>query len=156
VDYHIDFAHPLIGGQRLSFELTPEAFAREIAKARTFGFLKDVEMLQKNGMALGGSLDNAVVLDDYSLVNPGGLRFADEFVRHKILDFIGDMALMELPLFARFTVHCAGHALHNRFLRELSARRQTHLEEMVLAPAAESAEHAQEVPGEPVAAPAPA
>ncbi|MBG0778202.1 MAG: UDP-3-O-acyl-N-acetylglucosamine deacetylase [Desulfovibrionaceae bacterium] len=128
VDYTIDFPHPLIQQQSLRVEMTPEAFASKVAKARTFGFLRDVEMLQKNGMALGGSLDNAVVLDEYSVVNKEGLRFKDEFVRHKILDFLGDMAVLGLPLQGRFTVHCAGHALHNAFLRAVYENRDLYLE----------------------------
>lgn len=132
VDFTIDFKHPRIGTQRMGFELTPEAFMQSVARARTFGFLRDVEALQKNGLALGGSLDNAVVLDEYNVINPEGLRFQDEFVRHKILDFIGDMALLELPLQGRFEVFCSGHALNNAFLRTLSAHRDIYLEELSL------------------------
>ena len=131
VDFTIDFQHPLIGVQSMRFNLEPEAFVKNVAKARTFGFLRDVEALQRNGLARGGSLDNAVVLDEFAVVNPEGLRFQDEFVRHKILDFIGDMALLELPLLGRFEVQCSGHALNNAFLRELSANRETYLEEVV-------------------------
>ena len=156
VDYTIDFAHPLIGEQRMSFDLTAEGFANAIAKARTFGFLKDVEALQQNGVALGGSLDNAVVLDDYALVNPEGLRFHNEFVRHKILDFIGDMALMELPLYGRFEVRLGGHALHNQFLRVLSEQRAKYLEEVELAPQAPARDMATSLPGEATGVPAPA
>lgn len=120
VDYDIDFAHPLIGRQAMSVDVTPESFIRHLAKARTFGFLKEVELLHKNGLALGGSLDNAVVLDEYGVVNPEGLRFGDEFVRHKILDFVGDMAVAPLPLQGHFTVSCSGHAMNNAFLRALT------------------------------------
>ncbi len=120
VDYNIDFAHPLIGRQAMSVDVTPESFIRHLAKARTFGFLREVELLHKNGLALGGSLDNAVVLDEYGVVNPEGLRFADEFVRHKVLDFIGDMAVASLPLQGHFTVSCSGHAMNNAFLRALT------------------------------------
>ena len=120
VDYDIDFAHPLIGRQALSVEVTSESFIRHLAKARTFGFLKEVELLHKNGLALGGSLDNAVVLDEYGVVNPEGLRFADEFVRHKVLDFIGDMAVAPLPVEGHFIVSCSGHAMNNAFLRALT------------------------------------
>lgn len=128
VDYEIDFTHPLIGEQRMSIDLTPDQFIRRIAKARTFGFLKDVEMLQKNGLGLGGSLDNAVVLDEYGVVNEGGLRYTDEFVRHKILDFIGDMALAPLPLHGHFKVACSGHAFNNEFLRTLMDNAAIYLE----------------------------
>ncbi|WP_461211505.1 UDP-3-O-acyl-N-acetylglucosamine deacetylase [Desulfocurvus sp. DL9XJH121] len=120
VDYSIDFDHPLIGRQTMGFELTPDSFAEQLAKARTFGFLGEVELMHKNGLALGGSLDNAVVLDDYGVVNAEGLRFDDEFVRHKVLDFIGDMAVAPLPLKGRFEVSCSGHAFNNEFLRLLT------------------------------------
>jgi UDP-3-O-[3-hydroxymyristoyl] N-acetylglucosamine deacetylase len=119
VDYLIDFPHPLIGRQRLSFELTPESFL-QVANARTFGFAGDVEALRSRGLALGGSLDNAIVLDDHGVINAEGLRSPDEFVRHKILDFIGDMALLPLPLTGRFTVIRSGHGLNNEFLRRVA------------------------------------
>lgn len=120
VDYEIDFDHPKIGRQIMSFDLSPESFTRRVAKARTFGFLKEVEMMHKSGLALGGSLENAVVLDEYGVINDGGLRFKDEFVRHKVLDFIGDMAVAPLPLKGRFRVACSGHAFNNEFLRLLT------------------------------------
>ena len=131
VDYTIDFAHPLIGVQKMSLELTPESFS-EVAKARTFGFLREVEALYARGLALGGSLENSVVLDDRGVVNQEGLRFPDEFVRHKILDFIGDMAMLELPLWGKFQVRCSGHALNNQFLRLLNENRDIYLEETTL------------------------
>ncbi len=129
VDYTIDFDHPFIGRQHYSLDLTPESFIRRIAKARTFGFLKEVEMLQRNGLARGGSLDNAVVLDEYAVINHEGVRFKDEFVRHKILDFIGDAAVLQLPLQGRFTVHCSGHAMNNAFMCMLWANKDVYLEE---------------------------
>ena len=119
VNYTIDFAHPAIGVQNLDLEITPRNFVEILAKARTFGFLKEVEYLNKHGLALGGSLDNAVVLDDYKVLNQDGLRFPDEFVRHKILDFIGDMAMLGAPLEGYFEVYCSGHSLNNAFLRRL-------------------------------------
>jgi UDP-3-O-[3-hydroxymyristoyl] N-acetylglucosamine deacetylase len=128
VEYSINFPHPLIGDQSMDFALSPESFSRSVSKARTFGFLKDVEMLQKSGLALGGSLDNAVVLDEYGVVNPGGLRYDDEFVRHKVLDFIGDMALSPLPLLGRFKVFCSGHQFNNEFLRHVVDNASTCLE----------------------------
>jgi UDP-3-O-acyl N-acetylglucosamine deacetylase len=131
VDYTIDFAHPLIGVQNLALEITPQTFS-EIAKARTFGFFKEVEYLYSRGLALGGSLDNSVVLDEHGVLNQEGLRFNDEFVRHKLLDFIGDMAMINLPLQGRFTVHCSGHTLNNQFLRVLDENRAIYLEEIVL------------------------
>lgn len=119
ITYSIDFPHPLIRKQRFTVPLGSESFRREIAPARTFGFLKEVQYLQANGLALGGSLDNAVVLDDTGVVNPEGLRFPTEFVRHKILDAVGDMALLGLPLIGRLEVGRGSHALHYRFLQHL-------------------------------------
>lgn len=132
IEYTIDFAHPLIGVQTLDLEVTPASFMDELAKARTFGFLRDIEYLRKNGLALGGSLDNAVVLDDYSVINEDGLRFSNEFVRHKMLDFIGDMALLGLPLQGHFSIHCSGHAVNNAFLRMLADNSAYYLEEVEL------------------------
>ncbi|EMG36223.1 UDP-3-O-(3-hydroxymyristoyl) N-acetylglucosamine deacetylase [Desulfocurvibacter africanus PCS] len=132
VDYTIDFPHPLIGRQSLAMQVTPQSFTTMLAKARTFGFLREVEYLRKNGLALGGSLDNAVVLDDYGVVNTEGLRFSDEFVRHKILDFVGDMAVLDAPLWGSFTVFASGHALNNAFLRHLWVNADEYLEEVSL------------------------
>ncbi|MFZ2055028.1 MAG: UDP-3-O-acyl-N-acetylglucosamine deacetylase [Candidatus Aminicenantales bacterium] len=113
VSYAIDFTHPLIGRQEISFDLTREVFLQEIAPARTFGFLKDVAELQKRGLALGGAVDNAVVLDEDRIIS-GSLRFRDEFVRHKVLDLIGDLALFGHPLLGHFQAERAGHRLHLR------------------------------------------
>ena len=132
IDYTIEFAHPLIGRQSMELEITPENFAKEVAKARTFGFLKEVDYLHSNGLALGGSLDNAVVLDEYNILNAEGLRFNDEFVRHKILDFVGDIATFGAPLRGHFEVFASGHALNNAFLRHLDENRGIYLEEKVL------------------------
>lgn len=118
VDYTIDFKHPSIGLQRFTIDITPESF-HEIAHARTFGFVKEVEYLHKNNLALGGSLQNAIVLDDECVINPEGLRCPDEFVRHKVLDFLGDMAMFGTPLYGAFEVHCSGHHHNNMFLRSL-------------------------------------
>ena len=131
VDYTIDFPHPTIGRQRLALDVTPRSFS-QVAKARTFGFLRDVKMLQERGLALGGSLNNAVVLDEHGILNKGGLRHSDEFVRHKLLDFIGDMGMLPLPLQGRFTVSCSGHALNNAFLRHITAADSNCLEEVRL------------------------
>ncbi len=128
----IDFPHPCIGRQLFSLELTPETFCRQLAQARTFGFLKDVELMHQNGLALGGSLDNAIVLDHQSVLNEEGLRYSDEFVRHKLLDFIGDMAVLEYPLLGDFELFCSGHALNNAFIRELNENRNAYLEETTL------------------------
>lgn len=132
IDYHIDFPHPQIGEQDFSFESTPLTFAHRIARARTFGFMKDVEWLQKNGLALGGSLENAVVFDDYGVLNPEGLRFSDEMVRHKILDFMGDIAVGSHRLWGHFEVSCSGHDFNNRFMRYLFDNQSEYLEFSVL------------------------
>jgi UDP-3-O-[3-hydroxymyristoyl] N-acetylglucosamine deacetylase len=113
VSYAIDFRHPLIGRQEISFSLTRKLFLEEIAPARTFGFLKDVARLRERGLALGGNLNNAVVLDEKKIIS-GPLRFRDEFVRHKVLDLIGDLALLGHPLLGHFRAERAGHLLHNR------------------------------------------
>jgi UDP-3-O-[3-hydroxymyristoyl] N-acetylglucosamine deacetylase len=128
VDYSINFPHPAVGASRMILDLTPESFS-SVASARTFGFLRDVEMLHNAGFGLGGSLDNAIILDETRVLNPGGLRYKDEFVRHKILDFIGDMGMMPLPLRGRFTVSCSGHGLNNEFLRHIHAAGDFFLEE---------------------------
>ncbi len=109
--YAINFSHPAIGRQEFSFAATRKAFLAEIAPARTFGFLKDVPELWKKGLAKGGTLENAVILDDEKVIN-GPLRFPDEFVRHKILDLIGDLALWGHPLLGHFQAYRAGHSLH--------------------------------------------
>lgn len=127
VDYTIDFPHRSIGRQRLALEITPESFMR-IADARTFGFLQEVEYLHSKGLVLGGSLGNAVVLDEDGIVNPEGLRCPDEFVRHKILDFVGDMAMFGMPLQGAFEVHCSGHHHNNMFLRRLQAEASYYLD----------------------------
>lgn len=132
VDYTIEFSHPQIGRQRLSLEITPDIFVDTLSKARTFGFLKEVEYLHSNGLALGGSLDNAVVLDDYGILNNDGLRFQDEFVRHKILDFVGDMAVLNMPLYGRFEIFASGHSLNNAFLKYVLSQSEEYLEERVL------------------------
>lgn len=147
VTYTIDFDHPLVGKQTFCLDLSPETFMRQVAKARTFGFMKDVEMLQKNGLALGGSLENAVVLDEYGVVNPDGLRFKDELVRHKILDFIGDMHLLECPLQGAFHVQCSGHGHNNAFLRYISEHRASYLEEVRLSSRGAAAAACQEPSG---------
>jgi len=118
ITYGIEFDHPAIGKQDLSLVLDPAVFISEIAPARTFGFLKDIPLLQERGLALGGSLDNALVLDDSKVIN-GPLRFPDEFVRHKILDLIGDLSLLGAPLRGHFKAGRAGHSLHHKAVRYL-------------------------------------
>jgi UDP-3-O-[3-hydroxymyristoyl] N-acetylglucosamine deacetylase len=119
ITYSIDFPHPRIRRQRFSVALEAETFREEIAPARTFGFLKEVHYLQSRGLARGGSLENALVLDDTDVLNPEGLRFPEEFVRHKILDAVGDLALLGLPLIGRMEVSRGSHDLHLRFIRHL-------------------------------------
>ena len=119
VNYTIRFPHPVIGEEHFSLDITPETFEREVAPARTFGFLKEVEYLHSRGLARGGSLDNVVVVGDDGILNKEGLRFPDEFVRHKMLDFVGDMAMLGRPLLGDFTVSCSGHGHNNAFLRAL-------------------------------------
>jgi len=119
ISYMIDFQHPLLRNQEFELRFSGGDFVREISKARTFGFLKDVETLKANGLARGGSLDNAVVIDDFRIINEDGLRFNDEFVRHKILDFIGDLALIQSPIIGHFVVKKSGHFLNQQMLTSL-------------------------------------
>jgi UDP-3-O-[3-hydroxymyristoyl] N-acetylglucosamine deacetylase len=122
VTCEIDFSHPTIRRQSFSCEVSPSRFVRDIAPARTFGFLDQVERLRQSGLALGGSLDNAVVIDDEGVVNAGGLRFADEFARHKALDLIGDLALLGFPLLGHVVAKKSGHGQHFGLMKELAAR----------------------------------
>lgn len=117
--YHIDFDHHIIQQQSLTVNIDEKSFAVEIAPARTFGFLRDVEHLKAKGLALGGSLDNAVVIGEQGILNPSGLRFEDEFVRHKVLDALGDFALAGHPILGHFILVKSGHAANTRFLRDL-------------------------------------
>ena len=118
----IDYAHPAIGKQSLHADLnSPTVFEREIAPARTFGFLSDVQAMQAQGLALGGSLQNAIVLDDERVLNRSGLRFPDEFVRHKMLDMVGDLALLGLPLQGHVKAMRSGHALNQALVAEIRA-----------------------------------
>ena len=119
----IVFNHPVIdrASQAVTVDFAHTSYLKEIARARTFGFMHEVENLRESGLALGGGLDNAVVLDEYRVLNTEGLRFADEFIRHKVLDAIGDLYLAGKPLLAAFAAHKSGHALNNRLLRDLLA-----------------------------------
>jgi UDP-3-O-[3-hydroxymyristoyl] N-acetylglucosamine deacetylase len=121
LDVEIDFPTPLIGRQRRSFDLTPDNFRAEIALARTFGFMKDVEFLWKKNLALGASLDNTVALGEDRIINPEGLRFPDEFVRHKILDAVGDLALGGAQIQGAYTAYCPGHKVNALILAALLA-----------------------------------
>jgi UDP-3-O-[3-hydroxymyristoyl] N-acetylglucosamine deacetylase len=124
--FEIDFQHPAVDstGQSVEFDLGSGSYMRDIARARTFGFTKDVEMMRANGLALGGSLDNAVVMDDYKVLNAEGLRYGDEFAKHKILDAMGDLYLLGKPLLAAYSAFRSGHALNNLLLRELLSQPQ--------------------------------
>jgi UDP-3-O-[3-hydroxymyristoyl] N-acetylglucosamine deacetylase len=128
LSFEIDFQHPAVDatGQRVSFDTATGRYARDIARARTFGFTKDVEMMRANGLALGGGLDNAIVMDDYKVLNSDGLRYDDEFVKHKILDAMGDLYILGKPLLAAYSAFRSGHALNNRLLLELLSRPQSH------------------------------
>jgi UDP-3-O-[3-hydroxymyristoyl] N-acetylglucosamine deacetylase len=128
LSFEIDFDHPAVDstGQRVEFDMSTGSYTRDIARARTFGFTKDVEMMRANGLALGGGLDNAIVMDDYKVLNSDGLRYNDEFVKHKILDAMGDLHLLGKPLLAAYSAFRSGHALNNKLLRELLAQRDAY------------------------------
>lgn len=113
----LDYDHPLIGAAPYAYDASPERFRHDIAPARTFCFGAEVDSLRARGLALGGSLDNAIVIDAYQVLNPEGLRFADEFVRHKVLDAVGDLALCGHPVWGRLQLHCSGHALNTALVR---------------------------------------
>ena len=121
LSFEIEFRHPAVDstGQRVEFDMDSGVYTRDIARARTFGFTRDVEMMRANGLALGGGLDNAIVMDDYKVLNSDGLRYDDEFVKHKILDAMGDLYLVGKPLLASYSAFRSGHALNNKLLREL-------------------------------------
>ena len=119
ISYTIDFHHPLLRNQKCELCFSGRDFIQEISRARTFGFLKDIEILRENGLAMGGSLDNAIVIDDFRVLNEDGLRYKDEFVRHKILDFIGDLALIGSPIIGHFVVQKSGHSLNQNMLKKL-------------------------------------
>ncbi|MBF0316183.1 MAG: UDP-3-O-acyl-N-acetylglucosamine deacetylase [Oligoflexia bacterium] len=119
IDSSIEFAHPQIKKQQEVFDYTCENFIAEIGRARTFGMLRDVDMLKRKGLARGGSLDNAIVLDDYKVINTDGLRFHNEFVKHKILDTLGDMSLLGYDLAGKITTYKSGHHLNNLLCRKI-------------------------------------
>ena len=124
LSFEIDFDHRVVNstGQRVEFDLGSGSYSRDIARARTFGFTKEVEYMRSKGLALGGGLDNAIVMDDSKVLNAGGLRYDDEFVKHKILDAMGDLYVIGRPLLAAYSAFRSGHALNNRLLRELLAQ----------------------------------
>ena len=121
LDLSIDFAHPVLERSRQSVcvDFSTTSYIREVSRARTFGFMQDVEMMREQGLALGGSLDNAIVMDEYRVLNSDGLRYDDEFVKHKLLDAIGDLYLLGHPLIGAFSGYKSGHALNNALLRRL-------------------------------------
>jgi UDP-3-O-[3-hydroxymyristoyl] N-acetylglucosamine deacetylase len=123
LSFSIAFNHPAIDrtGQKASVDFAEHSYVREVSRARTFGFMQEVEWLHENGLAQGGGLENAVVLDEFRVLNADGLRYGDEFVKHKVLDAIGDLYLLGHPLLAEFTAHKSGHALNNMLARELLA-----------------------------------
>jgi len=121
IEFTIDFKHPVFekSGKTVSIDFAETAYAKEVARARTFGFMHEVEALRNSGLALGGSLDNAIVMDEYRVLNVEGLRYEDEFVKHKVLDAIGDLYLLGYPIIGAFEAYKSGHALNNALLREL-------------------------------------
>jgi len=126
--FEIEFDHPAVNqtGQRVVFDMGSGQYKREIARARTFGFTKDVEMMRSRGLGLGGSMDNAIVVDDYRVLNDEGLRYDDEFVKHKILDAIGDMYVAGHPLIGAYVGYKSGHALNNKLVRAVLADKSSH------------------------------
>ncbi|MEQ1598224.1 MAG: UDP-3-O-acyl-N-acetylglucosamine deacetylase [Methylotenera sp.] len=123
MDFTIDFAHPVFenSGQNVKIDFADNSYIKEISRARTFGFMHEVEYLRANGLARGGSLDNAIVLDEYRVLNRDGLRYEDEFAKHKVLDAIGDLYMLGHPILGAFTAYKSGHALNNALLRALLA-----------------------------------
>ena len=119
INFAINFNHPVFADQRqkLTLDLSSSAFLREVSRARTFGFMRDIEALRERGLTLGGSMDNAIVLDDYRILNEGGLRYEDEFVRHKVLDAVGDLFLLGYGLIGEYTAYKSGHDLNNKLVR---------------------------------------
>ena len=128
VNFEIEFNHPIFKkrDQSASMDFSTTSFLREISRARTFGFMRDLEFMRSRNLALGGSMDNAIVLDDYRVLNEDGLRYEDEFVKHKILDAIGDMWVLGHPLLAAYSAYKSGHALNNQLLRKVLADASNH------------------------------
>jgi UDP-3-O-[3-hydroxymyristoyl] N-acetylglucosamine deacetylase len=123
ITYRVFYTHPAFGEQKMGIDITTMNFINELAPARTFGFLRDVEMLKSKGLARGGSLENAIVLGDKEVINGGELRFKDEFVRHKILDAVGDISLIGLPIYGHIIANKSGHTLHVKLLRKILLNR---------------------------------
>lgn len=141
IEFTIDFKHPVFekSGQTISLDFAQTSYIKEVSRARTFGFMQEVEWLRANGLALGGSLDNAIVMDEFRVLNSDGLRYEDEFVKHKVLDAIGDLYIIGHPIIGAFYAHKSGHALNNKLLRTLlqdqSAWEYVSFEDEALAPA---------------------
>jgi UDP-3-O-[3-hydroxymyristoyl] N-acetylglucosamine deacetylase len=150
VNFEIDFDHPVLRKHRqsASLDFSTTAFLKEISRARTFGFLRDLETLRERDLTLGGSLDNAIVMDEYRVLNEDGLRFRDEFVRHKILDAVGDLYLLGCCLIGEFTGYKSGHHLNNMLLREMLADQKSY-EEVVFEDRRRSPVSYQAIPGLP-------
>jgi UDP-3-O-[3-hydroxymyristoyl] N-acetylglucosamine deacetylase len=126
VRFTVDFQHPLVTDQTFEFHLSDHRFAEELAPARTFCFRRDIETMKSMGMARGGSLDNAIVVDEFSILNPDGLRFPDEFARHKVLDAIGDLTLIGMPVIGALTARKSGHAMNQALVRKVLATAGSH------------------------------
>jgi UDP-3-O-[3-hydroxymyristoyl] N-acetylglucosamine deacetylase len=125
-DFEINFNHPVIGQERVRFEFTKKSFIEEIARARTFGFARDIQYLQSMNLALGASLDNAIGLDEVSVLNPEGLRFEDEFVRHKILDAMGDIAVLGYSVLGEYRAYAGSHELNHKLTKKILASRDSY------------------------------
>lgn len=122
----IEFPHPKIGKQKIDLDINEHTFSRDIGRARTFGFLKDVEAMKAKGLARGGSLENAVVLDNREVLNPDGLRYADEFVRHKVLDALGDLVTLGMPLMGHLVLYKSGHDVMNRLVKKIIESKESY------------------------------
>jgi len=126
-EFTVDFKHPLVTDQAFRFAFSDRAYEREVARARTFCFLRDIEQMKAVGLAKGGSLDNAIVVDEFSILNPEGLRYPDEFARHKVLDAIGDLSLAGLPVIGRFRAYKSGHGLNQALVKKVLADPTSHM-----------------------------
>lgn len=127
IDFSIEFPHPVFGAEnkRVVVDFAEHSYLKEISRARTFGFMQEVETMRELGLALGGSLDNAIVLDEFRVLNSDGLRYDNELVKHKVLDAVGDLYLLGHPLIGAYTAYKSGHALNNQLLRETLAQRES-------------------------------
>jgi UDP-3-O-[3-hydroxymyristoyl] N-acetylglucosamine deacetylase len=126
IEFTVDFKHPLVTDQAFRFAFSDRNYEREVARARTFCFLRDIEMMKKAGLARGGSLENAIVVDEFSILNPEGLRFPDEFARHKVLDAIGDLSLFGLPVIGHFSAYKSGHGLNQALVAKVLGDPSSH------------------------------